>query len=419
MAIKKTNDPDLDEFLDEDEPKDTLVDAVPKRYEILNNFWDRVEKNLPKNTNTLMRFIAHYRDINLKVLDTPYPIDYPVWTETNKRAVCDAIGVDEKELRPIVMGIEGVGGYKDPYLSDKAYIFAMFLAYRYYLLTGQEKYATMMEYYIGYRYYTMAFTNSFKRFKPKPEIMMYTINNMTYKSKIKKFASVHKLIYYLTDSTMITYKERLVRGSDYEILYVIDKMRDKYNNIFKDIYRKHAESIKNKEYIFTSVDFDDEGKQRPNSSMTGEIITLADRYTTRFFESPISEICIKYARNKDSKSGTIPERDLRNTIAKIAGDTENQEDVRTFYQSVFYLFFSGEKKYTAKDVNTPEFIVEMQRVYRPGNSIDKNKIIIRDIMDKWLKIGSATYKSTNRTATISIFRKSIFDYFIFKTATDK
>ena len=65
------------------------------------------------------------------------------------------------------------------------------------------------------------------------------------------------------------------------------------------------------------------------------------------------------------------------------------------------------------------FMLEMQKMYKAGNSINKNRIIIGNIIDKWLKVGSATYRSTNREATKSVFKRSIFDYFIIKVTVDK
>ena len=125
--------------------------------------------------------------------------------------------------------------------------------------------------------------------------------------------------------------------------------------------------------------------------------------------------------NKKQKGGYIPERELRNTIYAIADDQNNQDDVRTFYQCIFVLFFNNLDgiQYTVKDVNTLKFMMEMQKMYKAGNSINKNRIIVGNIIDKWLKIGSATYRSTNREATKSIFKRSIFDYFIIKVVLDK
>ena len=80
---------------------------------------------------------------------------------------------------------------------------------------------------------------------------------------------------------------------------------------------------------------------------------------------------------------------------------------------------SSNNKYTVRDVNSMSFMLEMQKMYKAGNSINKNRIIVGNIIDKWLKIGSATYRSTNREATKSIFKRSIFDYFIIKVVLDK
>ena len=44
---------------------------------------------------------------------------------------------------------------------------------------------------------------------------------------------------------------------------------------------------------------------------------------------------------------------------------------------------------------------------------------IKELMNKWLEKGSATYRATNRLATKNDFRKSIFYYFIFLVSTNK
>lgn len=65
------------------------------------------------------------------------------------------------------------------------------------------------------------------------------------------------------------------------------------------------------------------------------------------------------------------------------------------------------------------FMLEMQKMYKAGNSVNKNRIILGNIIDKWLQLGSTTFRLTNREATKSVFRRSIFDYFVVKVMLDK
>ena len=61
----------------------------------------------------------------------------------------------------------------------------------------------------------------------------------------------------------------------------------------------------------------------------------------------------------------------------------------------------------------------MDRLYKPGNTTDQNKLTIKERLDSWLEMGSKTFRTTNRTATINTFRKSIYNYFILKIMKDK
>ena len=65
------------------------------------------------------------------------------------------------------------------------------------------------------------------------------------------------------------------------------------------------------------------------------------------------------------------------------------------------------------------FYSEMQKAYKPGNTNDPNRNYIKEILDKWLSMGSPTFRSTNRTATITTFRKSVYEYFVLKIMEDK
>jgi len=402
--------------------------ADKQRYRINDTLWEKVERNLPRNTMKLMRHIAAYRDSHIKGLETPYPTDCLIWhTTRDTKILYDVLGIEEDELYACTKDIENPAtGYIDPYLTKgnaqtlKSYQFCFWLIYRYYLLNDMTKEANAMKYYIGYNAYCMAMNNSFRKYPPDPDIMRFTINNLSYKNKIKSLGSVHKWIYYLTDAITITYDRRLKRGADFDYLYVIDKCRDKFKDAIKRLHNAQDKNTKSKSYMHTTTEQNDDGTMKDVSSMTADVIRLSDQCTAGFFENPISEKCIKYALNK-GKGASISEKDLRNTLLVIADDVKNQEDVRTFYQSLFYLFLNIDRypKYTVKDIKSTAFISEMMKLYKPGNTIDKNRIIIRDIMDKWLTVGSRTYRTTSRVATQSSFRKSIYDYFVFKVAVDR
>lgn len=412
---------------DRNEDLDLLdVDGFTPVYNINNTFWDTIEKTVPKNTMKFVRFVQKYRDININKLETPYPCDYPIWSKECENIVYDTLGIDSEDLYKITSNIELPNGFHDKYLvkgnsrTTMLIQFALFMLYRYYLINNKVKEMEITKYYIAYFFYFSLFTKYFK-YKPNKAVMEYTINSLSFKNQIKQTGSVNKWIYTMSDASCRKYEPIIIRGADSDYYKCIRRTHTKFNDAMNNLFNAFMKDYENKNVMYTSKAQDSEGNMLDQNSLSADIIQLADKYTTRFFSNPNSEEVIAFVCDKKQKGGYIPERDLRNTIFNIADDQSNQDDVRAFYQSVFYLFFnnSSNHKYTVKDVNTMNFMLEMQKMYKAGNSINKNRIIIGNIIDKWLKVGSATYRSTNREATKSVFKRSIFDYFIIKVTVDK
>ena len=415
------------DIYDRDEDLDILdVEGFTPVYNINDTFWDTIEKSVPKNTMKFVRFVQKFRDSNINKLETPIPYDYPIWRPDCERIVYETLGIDPDDLYEITSNIELPNGFKDKYLvkgNSRTVMliqFALFMLYRYYLINKKMKELEVTKYFISYFFYFSLFTKYFK-YKPNKSIMEYTINSLSFKNQIKQTGSVNKWIYTMTNASCEKYEPIIIRGADSDYYKVIRRTHTKFNDAMNGIFNAFKKDYDNKNAIYTSVAQDSEGNMLDQASMSADIIQLADKYTTRFFENPNSEEVIAYVCDKKQKGGYIPERDLRNTIFNIADDQSNQDDVRKFYQSAFYLFFNNasNNKYTVRDINSISFMLEMQKMYKAGNSINKNRVIIGDIIDKWLKVGSATYRSTNREATKSVFKRSIFDYFIIKVAVDK
>ena len=411
MAKLKSTDNEFDDL--EFTKEDYQIDQIPKTYLILETFWDTIEKNLPKNKNWLIRFIGNYRNKYIDKLETPYPIDFPPWIPACNKAFYITAGIDEDDFVDAVMTIRGFEGYEDTYLKDKApYILGLLIA-RWFIMHDYQKELIILEHYIGYSHYWAVFNNFFKKYKPKPEVMKYTINEMSYKSKLKTLGSVDKWLQDGVLSGITAYQDRLLRASDFELHYINEKIRAKFNSAMKTIYRAQEKNEKEKKYVFTSKTQMGEDIVETNYGVA-EIISLSSGFTTKFFADPISEKALKGALIP----GGITEKDLRNTILMISDNKNNLGDVSKLYQSLFYIFLES-GKYSVRDIGTTRFYLEMEKAYKPGNTSDPNRNYIKEILDKWLSMGSPTFRSTNRTATITTFRKSVYEYFILKIMEDK
>ena len=92
--------------------------------------------------------------------------------------------------------------------------------------------------------------------------------------------------------------------------------------------------------------------------------------------------------------------------------------IKKFYSSLFYLFLS-DNDVPNKEVKSISFIGAMEMIYKKGNSTDKNIVIVKKSLDKWLSEASNTYRVSNRQATLNNFRKAIYYYFVLLVSTNK
>ena len=410
---KKVRDDDSEEELDEYQ-----IDQVKKTYVLLNNHWDTIESNLPKHSKELIAFIARYRNKNISLLESPYPQKGLYWLPICNKILYITTTVDEEAFVKDVLTIRGWEGYEDTYLADKAPHIMMLLIARYFYMNKMTREFEIMKHYIGYAHYWGALNSMFKTFI-NLDVMMYTMQEMSYKSRLKSLGSIDKWVTEGVSDTLETYKKRFLRGSDFELHYIQEKIRSKFKSALKTIFRAQQQNEAKGNRVFISQNKvkggeDGEDIQVENTYGMAQALQIANGYTTKFFSNPIDESCLKQVTGE----ATISARDLRNVLSMIAADRNNIEDLRKFYQSMFYTFLES-GKYSPKDIGTLRFYAEMDRLYKPGNTNDPNKLFIKEILDKWLAIGSKTFRTSNRTATLTNFRKSIYVYFVLKIMKDK
>ena len=398
---------------------DYKIDKVAKKYVLIQHWEKTLNDNLKLHYRELTQFIKHYRDKNIHKLDTPYPIDYPAWPKN----ICEKIlykftGIDEEKFVEDVMTIRGWEGYMDTYLEDKAPFILMMLIARWLLLNNHKLDYDIFCHYIGYGIYWGVFTTIFRRYKPNPEVMRYTIAELSYKSRLKSLGSVDRWLGEGVQDTLKSYDTRLRRASDFELHYIQEKIRGKFKSAMKSIFRAQEKNEAAGNKIFDSKSQlelgDEETIQVENESQMTKAVGIAEKYTNKFYKHPIDERIVKSVMIPNG----ISERDLKRTLELIADNKDSYQDVRRLYQSLLFCFLEDGKN-DERDIGTIKFYVEMKKMYKPGNTNDPNKLFIKEVLDRWLAEGSKTFRTTNRTATITTFRQCIYNYFVMKIIFDK
>ena len=92
----------------------------------------------------------------------------------------------------------------------------------------------------------------------------------------------------------------------------------------------------------------------------------------------------------------------------------NREDIKTIIECLLSLYLNDnpDPHASLKDVGTNKFYVYCIKIYRQSNTNNKNIIIIKDILDKWID-DIDLKKKVSTVASLGNYRKAIFTFFIF------
>ena len=367
-----------------------------------------VEKALrdKKNERKLFMHIAKYRDKNVDILSSPMVLKNMFFTDSDFNIIYEITGIDEEfvdKLLEIVKPPQGMTYIPDNIIPFRVLLLIMIM---YYKLNKKEKeYITLCSYYA----YSMYHSIHFKFFRGIPineDIMRYVTNSLSYKFKLKQTANLDKTLCSTVSVAIDGYEKRINRGSDSDIHYIILQLKDRLTGFMRKIKNEYTIAKDKGNIIFKEKTFDDEDNVIENTGILSDVQSYAADATTKFFsiqdaDRQIISFC--------SKGFNVSVNELRAAIVLLAENNEINE-IKEFYNSLFYLFFSnGGKK---EEVKTGKFIALANDIYKKGNSNNKNIKTIKSLLDKWLKNGSQTYKSSTRPATLNSFRKAIFFYFV-------
>ena len=398
------------------------------RKEIFDHFYLTVISNLKRNERKFFHYVSKYRDKNVDILSSAYPTNYCIFNLTGEDAniVYDVTGVTKKEVTAVITELKKfisdnckLKGYSSPasfFENLTPFRVLLTLMMRYYLERGETDKLKIVCSYMGYSMFFTIFKNFF-RYGVRKETMIYTINTLTNKHKLKQEGSVDGLLTYGVYKCMETYKRRVMDCTDLDVIYVVQQFKSRLRGYFKDIANKYFENDKNKEAVFSSSDRlkSEEGEDFVERSSTmGDVEKMAQTYSTLFFQKPIDEEILTIV----ARLNEAARPELKNALTAIRSDPSQIVTIKRFYESLFYLYSNAENGKTL-DVHSRKFMSVMDSIYRKGNSKEKNISFIKGTLDEWLEKFSKIYRESHRAAKLNGYRKALFQYFIFVVALRK
>lgn len=380
-----------------------------QHFTVRDKFYPQIEKTLKNASNerAFIKFIATYRDQNIDWLSNPTILNkQPLFTDTIRKKICTMFGINKDDIDLAAKDVprpEELG--RDAKPSMNGFNCLLLLIMKYYLeLKNETRFRFVCSLY-AYSNYPTIWSKYFGANGIHEPTMEYTVDNMIRKFTLKKLGSVEAYLNHNIGEASVYYKKGIMNASDEDLILITSNLQTRLNNSMNKIKNEYEKNRANQHAVFVDEEFNDEGEYISRNGTLGEIESLSNKYTTKFISGIISDKLVTFC----AKYSQVSAGELRNTLQIMQNPSKNDE-IKDFYAAIFYVFLNGEIHTSIKDIYSMRFPAIMDSIYRKGNSKDKNIILIKSLMNKWLTEGSLTYVRTNRLATQNNFKKAVFMY---------
>lgn len=389
--------------------------TMKEQYTLRDKYYPYVESMLPKTEHLLLRFIMKYEDKHADILNSPYPTEILPFGLNEKGPEYDIIyrstGINPEELRADIKKVPLPGNLTKEKAAFLPSSVTLYLIIRYYYITKQFDKAEIIYSYYGYSIYWKRFHKSFP-FTMYKSVMIWTVNEMSYRNLLKRLGSVKALITYIVKNRCEYYVDGIAESCDEDIRYILDQIQSDMGSKLNSIagaYYKNYNDPKKREIMMGNTMLDNEGTRREDTSRITTVESHAQKATNAFFSNGISINTVKTAVSMATEASV---KEVEHTLANIYNNATVQ-DIHDFYSAIFFYYLSlDDPKATEESIKSMKFLALMRPVIKKGNTNDKNVKTIIEFVNKWLEQGSNTFRITSRDGTKSNYRKAVYFYFL-------
>ncbi len=359
----------------------------------------------PKNIISLQNAISQYLDKNMSKLSSSGPTYRTLFVESDKQVLFLTTGINPDLVNKVIKDSSYIKNHWKNIASPFNVVSALVITY-----AKRNNNSDLAAFALMYLVLSMYPSLHYKYFpfEPNPQIMDYTINNLSNRYKIKQLGTIWNA---LLDTAVIcdkTYTKNITRATDKDIVDYIEALKTRLNALIKKIKNEFTKNYNDKNMIQTEKDNEDPdsfSKAESNSYMVERIgNSVSLKLSMSGPDLKIVEVC--------SKLNDISVNDLRSTITEMISEKDNAKDIKKMIINILILFVSeGQNK--IDEIRTSKFVLECLKIYKKSNTGNKTIIEIKKLLDMWLGKYSERYKASNRAATLNNFRKALFTFFVF------
>lgn len=258
--------------------------------------------------------------------------------------------------------------------------------------------------------------------------MLYTIEQLTEKSDLKKYSTIYEILVKKSDLSYANYvvpmtKTYIPSDKEMHVMYA-SGVGSRVNSFIEDVSRKYKENkgkyLNYENSVYNAVDKDGEvdtldSNIQSDSQIRSEVVNSA---INKMNMDPIDEgavdiACKMYLKPSSPKSRHYYDLLTETIHSVVEGMAKDMPEFFTNMVSSF-LFTDNPntgRKYTMNEFKTLAFPnVMTKKVYNNPNSKDQNILKVRKTLDKMLNFHCVEYASAKSASTKRNIRAALFMY---------
>lgn len=350
--------------------------------------------------------IGRYVSRNNDKLTTSGPQYLIPFTMKDKQEYFDLFSVSDTEVAALVDKITKQVNDKANWrlFKNNPIFFIFYCCIRYATLAKDAKLLNSALIAMALSVYPSIFAKYF-RYEPNPNIMQYTIDNLSNRFIIKKSNHIFGTLTYSIQSSWKFHEKDFSHGADQDVIRFIQRIRNDQNSLLKKIANAYQTNYKKGLFVTTQVDAYDDNINVDNVNNTNKVETLSNKIVLSMLTNGVDLRIADFASN----AAQVSKLDLRNYISLIINEKES-ETMKEFISSILFLYLYTDS-HEPDEIRSKEFIGYALQLFKKTNSKDKNVTNIKTTLDKW-GTSSGIYRKFSRSATRVDYTKAIFMYFI-------
>ena len=389
----------------------------------------RILKARPKINSVVKSFIAK----NASKLGTRYPSTKIIFTESDKNAIFNAVGIKREDLSKAIKQVDANDIDTSNHLFADEFISMCIIIAGVYLrndkkllqkikdcdkkpLEDKERYndATCLYYiilYLSIRLYGALYVK-FWKYDVNEQVMDYTMESLSGKFLMKKMNNMLEFLKYCSDTNVENMWDRLLRMSDVDIFYFASNLNNRISHALRMIAQKYYENFKNNEKIGSddANKLSEDGKPYTGdvASISGDLVQSVRKVINAFYsESIIDPQLLTMACNRTKLSQSR----MLLILKALRENRKSEPRIKSLFNDIiaYYITSLGGK---VNELRSSKFAVTMIKTYSVSNTKDPFVIAVKDNLTGLIKENLQTIVDCGNGNLVDRVKNSIYTYFV-------